>query len=68
MNEPTAQDLEHSLDEARDIWQEAARVMALHRELASLYRTKSKDKTRIETLWDRIREGEAGLSRQGVYL
>jgi cellobiose-specific phosphotransferase system component IIA len=68
MIEPTAADLEHDVDEARELWQEAARVMGLHRELASMYRTNSKDKRTIATLWERINEGEANLRRQGVYL
>jgi hypothetical protein len=66
--EPNATALEHDIDDARWVWQEAARIMALHRELASLYRNKSKDKRTIETLWHRIDEGEANLRALGVYL
>lgn len=68
MNEPSATDLRHDVDEAREVWQEAARVMGLHRELASMYRSGSKDKRTMGILWERIEEGERGLRRQGVYL
>lgn len=66
--EPTSEDLAHGLDDAKWIWQEAARVYRLHGELASLYRTKSRDKRTINTLWERIDEGEAALRLVGVTL
>lgn len=50
------------------MWEEAARVMGLHRELAYMYRTKSRDKRTIAFLWERIEEGEAALRAIGVYL
>lgn len=68
MNEPTAEDLQHGLEDARWVWEEAARVLGLHRELAHLYRTRSKDKRTINALWERIEEGEYGLRAIGVYL
>lgn len=66
--EPTAEDLEYSLDEARWIWEEAAAVMRLHGELASLYRTNSRDKRTIKLLWQQIEQREAALRLAGVYL
>lgn len=68
MTEPTAEDLKHSVDEARWVWEEAARVMGLHRELAHLYRTHSKDKRTIAQLWELIEQGEYGLRAIGVQL
>ncbi len=60
--------LGHDPEEARWIWQEAARVLSLHRELASLYRNKSTDTRTIKKLWELIDEGEFGLRLVGVYL
>lgn len=67
-DEPTAEDLAHEVDEARWVWQEAARLYGLHRELAYLYRTGSKDRRTIDALWDRIEEGEYALKMIGVEL
>lgn len=50
------------------MWQEAARVYRLHNELANLYRSNSTDKRTINTLWERIEEGEAALALVGVNL
>jgi CDP-glycerol glycerophosphotransferase (TagB/SpsB family) len=66
--EPTSEDLYHKLEDARWIWEEAARVYRLHGELASLYRTRSNDKRTIRTLWEKIDEGEAALRLVGVQL
>lgn len=68
MAEPTASDLKHSPEDAKWVWQEAARIMALHRELAVLYRSGGRDKRTIKTLWERIDEGEYALRAVGVYL
>lgn len=67
-NEPTAEDLGHDVSDARWVWQEAARIYALHRELAYLYKTGSKDRRTIDTLWERIEEGEYALRTIGVEL
>lgn len=66
--EDTDVTLEHDPDDARHIWEEAARVYRLHNELANLYRANSQDKRTIRTLWDRIEEGEYGLRALGVSL
>jgi len=63
-----ANELEHSLEDARWVWEEAARILGLHRELAYLYRTKSSDKRTIKALWESIDEGEYGLRAIGVEL
>lgn len=66
--DPAAEDLLHDPEDATAIWQEAARVLSLHRELANLYRNRSKDTRTIRTLWSLIEEGEADLAARGVYL
>jgi hypothetical protein len=68
MTEPTAEDLKHNLEDARWVWEEAARILGLHRELAYLYRTGGRDKRTIRELWERIEEGEYGLRAIGVQL
>lgn len=68
MGEPTAGDLHHSLEDAKWVWQEAARIMALHRELAHLYQRGGRDKRTIRALWEKIDEGEYALRTAGVYL
>lgn len=60
--------LYYDIDEARWVVQEVRRVNSLHQELASLYRTKSRDRRTIQTLWRNIEEGEAGLRAIGVRL
>ncbi len=66
--DPTAADLWHDPEDAKWVWVEAARVLALHRELASLYRNKSTDKRTIDRLWELIDEGEYALRLVGVQL
>lgn len=66
--EPTAEDLWHNPEDAKWVWQEAARILGLHRELANLYRNNSTDKRTIKQLWTLIEEGEYGLRTVGVYL
>lgn len=61
-------ELKYDPDEARWIWEETQRVLALHAELASYYRTKSRDHRTIKMLWEKITEGEAGLRAIGVHL
>lgn len=60
--------LAYPLEEARWVWEETARVMALHRELADMYRNHSRDKRTINTIWERIEEAEAPLLAIGVRL
>jgi len=60
--------LDYSLEDARWVWEEAARIMALHRELADMYRNGSRDKRTIRTMWERIEEGEHALAAIGVFL
>lgn len=71
MTDPTetnADQLQYPLEEARWVWEEAARVMRLHGELASLYRAKSRDRGTMNLLWEKIEEGEAALALIGVRL
>lgn len=67
-NEPGADQLEYSLEDARWVWEEVVRVMALHRELADMYRNNSRDKRTIKLIWEQIDAGEAGLRAMGVRL
>lgn len=60
--------LRHDPNEARWVWEEAARIYGLHNELANLYRNKSGDKRTIGKLWDLIEEGEYALRVVGVNL
>lgn len=60
--------LEFDPGEAKWVWSEVARVLALHRELASLYRTRSSDRKTIRQLWELIDEGEFALRTVGVFL
>ncbi len=66
--DPTPADLWHDPEDAKWVGVEAARVLGLHRELASLYRTKSTDKRTIQRLWELIDEGENALRLVGVQL
>jgi hypothetical protein len=65
---PGPEQLAYTLEEARWVWEETARVMALHRELADMYRNNSRDTRTIRTIWERIEEGEAPLRAIGVSL
>jgi hypothetical protein len=60
--------LRHDPEQARWIWEEAARIYGLHNELASLYRNNSRDKRTINDLWALIEEGEYALRVVGVAL
>lgn len=66
--EQNSEALAHDPEEARWVWEEAARVYRLHGELASLYRVGSRDRRTIHELWARIEEGEAALRLVGVTL
>lgn len=67
-DEPTAADLAHDTEDARWVWEEAARLYGLHRELAYLYRSGGRDRRTIDALWGRIEEGEYALRMIGVEL
>lgn len=49
-------------------WRKYQQVMALHYELASLYRSKSTDRKTISRLWAMIDEAEFDLIYMGVEL
>jgi hypothetical protein len=66
--EPTADQLRHNLDDARWVWSESLRVYNLHAELASLYRTGSRDRKSIANLWEHIEAGEYALRAVGIEL
>jgi len=66
--EPTGADLPFRAEDARWVWEEAARINGLHNELAYLYRTKSTDVRTIKKLWELIEEGEYALRVVGVRL
>lgn len=55
-------------DSQKYIWKEIYQVTQLHRELASLYRTKSTDRRTINALWNAIEEKEAILFLEGIDL
>jgi hypothetical protein len=61
-------ELDYGLEDARWLWEEFARIQALHGELAYLYRTGSRDTRTIKILWELIEEGEMGLRVAGVKL
>ena len=67
-NSERSSTLPYNNDDARWAWEEAARIMGLHRELASLYRTGSHDNHRIRLLWEKIDDGERALASVGVKL
>lgn len=54
-------ELPHDIDSVRAEMNLRVRIDALHRELASYYRTKSKDRKTIANLWFAIERLEAEL-------
>lgn len=58
--------LPYEVAEAKWMWQETAHVYRLHRELAYMYRNRSKDQRTINTLWEQIEEREEVLRALGV--
>lgn len=60
--------LAYDVEDARAVWDTAARAQDLHTELASLYRTGSSDRRTINLLWEKIEEAEYWLRDRGVYL
>ena len=66
--EPTAEDLDFELEEAREMWYRAARLQSYHSELANYYQNGSRDTRTINQLWAVIDEDEAWLRENGVEL
>jgi len=60
--------LPHNPDAAERVIQKYLKLMSLHRELASLYRTKSRDRRTIANLWYYIDGLEIDLRAEGVKL
>ena len=60
--------LPHNPDAAERVIQKYLKLMSLHRELASLYRTKSRDRRTIANLWYYIDGLELDLRAGGVKL
>lgn len=53
-------------EEVINVWRIQHQLDILHSELASLYRTKSSDRKRINMLWSAIEAKEADLVIEGV--
>jgi hypothetical protein len=66
MDEPT--NLPYAAEHADRQIMKYLKLMRLHRELASLYRTKSKDRRSISNLWYHIDGLELDLRSEGVEL
>ena len=60
--------ISHNPDAAERVIQKYLKLMSLHRELASLYRTKSSDRRTIANLWYYIDGLEIDLRAEGVKL
>lgn len=67
-NAEESNELPYDVSMARFITVEVQRVMSLHAELAHYYRSKSRDKSTIALLWEKIEGGESGLRALGVTL
>lgn len=64
----TNPDLPYDEAHADRVWMKYLKLQGLHMELASLYRTKSKDRKTISTLWYYIDGLELDLRAEGVVL
>lgn len=61
-------DLPHDINETEEMLLKYIRLTDLHRELSSLYRTKSRDRRTVARLWYLIDELEFEFKKNGVEL